>query len=158
MTKCNEDGTYQKELVTKFDVIDFVKEDHLEIMNGWWGGYYFEEAIPEQYIPKHGCVILYKGKPVASCFLFINDTKLCHMDFCIVDPDLGAGRRVFFLQHVIDAGIAKAKKILGEDVVIWSLTDHAVVGRSYTKKGFECLGEGDCFAYTENKDNIEFLK
>lgn len=158
MTKYNEDGTYQKEIVVDYSVIDFDKEIHYPIVKEWWNTYYYSDAPPENCIPKYGVVAVFKGEPVATCFLYINDTKLCHMDFCMVNPAMGSGRRVFFLRHIVEAGIKKAKEILGDDAIIWSLTDHAVVGRVYQEKGFECLGEGDCFAYTERKKDIEFLK
>lgn len=157
MTKYNHaDDTYQKEVVATFEVGNLDKEKHFENLNKWWNLYYNGE-IPESFVPKHGSVIYFRGKLVASCFLYINDTKLCHLDFCMVDPEMGAGRRVFFLRHVIEAGIKKAKEIVGDDVTIWSLTDHAVVGRVYQEKGFHLLGEGDCFAYTSNEKNKQFL-
>lgn len=157
MTKYNhEDGTYQKELVVQIEVGDLDKEKHYETLTKWWDIYYNGE-IPENFVPKHGSVIYFRGKLVAACFLYINDTKLCHLDFCMVDPEMGAGRRVFLLREIVKAGVEKAKKLVGDDVTIWSLTDHAVVGRVYQEKGFHLLGEGDCFAYSENKKSIEFL-
>lgn len=158
MTKYNENGTYQKEVSVDYQVIDFDKESHYVFIKEWWCKYYYADPPPESCVPRHGVIALFKGKPVASAFLYINETKLCHLDFCMVDPNMGAGRRVFFLRHIVDAGIKKAKQILGDEAVIWSLTDHAVVGRIYQEKGFKCLGEGDCFAYTESATNVKFLE
>ena len=157
MTKFNaEDGTYQKELVVEVTLGDLIPDEHHETLCKWWDIYY-NGKIPRDFVPKHGSVAYFKGKLAAACFLFINDTKLCHLDFCMVDPEIGAGRRVYLLRKVVEAGLAKAREIVGEDVTVWSLTDHAVVGRVYQEQGFELLGEGDCYAYTKDEKKREFL-
>lgn len=158
MTKMNEDGTYQKELVSEYEIKPFDKEKHLDFVKSWWSLYYHGDHFPEKCVPNNGSVVYFKGKPVASCFIYVNETKFVHIGFAIVDPKLGAGRKCFFLRHVVEAAIGKCKELVGDDCLIWSLTDHAVVGRVYQEKGFECLGEGDLFAYCENAKDIEFLK
>jgi hypothetical protein len=138
------------------DVIDFDRDLHYPIINSWWGIYY-QGPVPLEFVPKYGAAIAYRGKLAATCFLYINDTKLCHLDICMVDPSIGAGRRIYVLRALVDAGIAKAKEIVGEDCTIWSVTDHSVVGRVYQEKGLKCLGEADVYALSTNKNNIEFL-
>lgn len=158
MTKCNSGGENQKELMTSFEVGVYDKEELYPFLSQWWSLYYNNDVLPKDCVPKHGAVILSKDKPVALCLLYVSDTKICNLNFCMVDPSVGAGRKVFFLRHVVDAGIKEAQRIVGDDVIIWSLTDHAVVGRVYQEKGFECLGEGDCFSYSAKSKDIEFLK
>ena len=140
------------------EAVDFDKTKHYSVIKEWWSRYGKSGEIPEACVPKHGVMILSSGKPMASCFLYINDTKLCHLDFCIVNPDLGAGKRVEFLRIIIAEGIYKAKAILGDDAMIWSLTDHSVVARIYNEIGFRCLGEGDCFVFAADNSNIKFLQ
>ncbi len=142
----------------QIEAVVFDKAKHLPIIKGWWDLYEKSGQLPETCVPKNGVVILRNERPVASCFLYINDSRMCHMDFCIVDPDIGAGKRVAFLRTVIEEGIKRAKFLIGDDVVIWSLTDHAVVARVYQEKGFKSLGEGDCFAYASDETDIKFLQ
>lgn len=149
----------QKDSAKKYEVIDLDADAHYPVINEWWGKYYEGDSIPRKCVPKYGCVVIFKGKPVASCFLYINDSAMCHMDFCIADPELGAGNRCFFLRAIIDAGKKKAKEVIGEDAIIWTLTDNAVVSRMYRERGFKCMGEGDCFVFTEDEteDVMYFL-
>lgn len=158
MTVMAPGGTYPREEVTDSQIEDFDKAVHCDLVRKWWAGYYHGDVFPEQFIPENGVIIIYKAAPVASCFIYINETKFCHIGFCMADPALGAGRKVYFLRQAVSGAIQKAKRIVGEDALIWSLTDHAVVGRVYQEQGFECLGEGDLFAYCENSKDIEFLR
>lgn len=141
-----------------YSVEPFVKSTHYEHIKKWWALYYYGDIFPEKCVPDNGIVVSHKGKPVASCFIYKNESKFCHIGFSMVDPDYKAGKRIFFLRKCIEETLERAKQLVGEDAVIWSLTDHAVVARVYREKGIDCLGEGDLFAYAANPEDIEFLK
>lgn len=144
--------------VYDFAIEPFVKDKHYEFIKNWWALYYYGDIFPEKCVPNNGIVVTHGGKPVASCFIYVNESKFCHIGFSMVDPDHKAGKRIFFLRECIEATLNRAKELVGEDAVIWSLTDHAVVARVYREKGIHCLGEGDLFAYAKDVADIEFLK
>jgi hypothetical protein len=143
--------------VYDFSIDPFVKAEHYDVVKSWWSLYYGGDIFPEKCVPDNGVVVCHAGKPVASCFIYANESKFCHIGFSMVDPAHKAGKRIFFLRKCIEATLERAKELVGEDAVIWSLTDHAVVARVYREKGIHCLGEGDLFAYAKNTDDLEFL-
>lgn len=140
------------------EVLSFDKTKHFDDINNWWSLYFDGDSFPIDCVPENGVVVSHKNKIVASCFIYVNETKLAHMAFAIADYNLGPGRRCFFVKKAIEASIQKTKEIVGEDVVIYSLTDHAVVGRMYVESGFTCIGEGDMYMYSSDKNKIDFIR
>lgn len=140
-------------------IIEYNKEAHYEIVRQWWGLYYEGEEFPSECLPNMGAVALLKGVPAAVAFIYSSpDVKMAHIHFPMVDPELGAGRRIESLKAAISGAIEMAKKFLDGQGFIWCCTDHAVVARVYGQSGMTCAGEADVFYMPVGKQNCDFLK
>lgn len=158
MSKMNENGEYQRELVIVCDAIPFNKEKHYDVISKWWGLYYNGDPMPKECLPDTGCVIVHKKEPVAAAFIYKTNSSIVQIHFSMVDPALGAGHRIFFLRKVVEETIAMAKEIIGEKGIIWTCTDHAVVSRVYQENGLLCVGECDTFLMPFGDLSTEFMK
>jgi hypothetical protein len=102
---------------------------------------------------------MHKGQPAAAAFVYkAMGAKMAHIHWAIVDPALGAGRRVGLLSSAIEGAIDLAKEYLAGEGFIWCCTDSAVVARMYNKAGMHCAGEADVFFMPIGAQSFEFLK
>ena len=154
----NEPVFYQKEHAVMEPIVPFDKDAHYDAINSWWGAYYKGDCLPVECLPDTGAVAIYKGVPAAAAFLYKSNAKMAHIHFACANPELGAGRKVFFLRAVIKRCIEMGREFLGGEGFIWCCTDHAVVGRIYTENGMFCAGEGDTFFLGVGNESEEFLK
>lgn len=140
------------------EIIPYHPESHLETVRGWWSGYYPGEDFPGICLPDSGCIALYHGKPAAIAFLYKCNAKMTQIQFPVVDPALGAGRRINLLKAAIAGAMEMAKEHLGGEGFIWCCTDHAVVGRIYAENKMICAGEADVYFLPLGSQPHEFLK
>jgi hypothetical protein len=90
--------------------------------------------------------------------LYLTNASMVIMSFAMVDPAMGAGRRVNYLRAVVDAGLEAAREYLSHEGFVWCCTDNAVVGRIYAEAGMVCPGEADVYFYPVGNQCSEFLK
>ena len=144
--------------ITVTEVVPFNKADHYETIRKWWEFYYDGDLLPAVCLPDSGAVVMFRGKPAAVSFLYKTNAKIAQIHFTMANPDLGPGRRVFFLDKVVAAVIEMAKEFLDGQGFIWTVTDHATVGRVYQRAGLTCVGEADAFFLPAGDEDCEFLK
>lgn len=139
------------------DIIDFNKEIHLPVIQEWWHLYYGEITFPEDCVPETGAAVSYRGKLAGAAFIYLTNSSLIHIQYPVVDPGLGAGRRVNLLRTVISAAIDKCRTLLGGKGIIWACTDHSVVARIYSEHNMLCPGEADVFFMPLGGEPVKFL-
>lgn len=140
------------------EIVPYDAAVHFEFISKWWELYYGKIDMPVDCVPPTGAVAMWKGKPVAAAFIYQTNAKMAMIHLPVVDPELGAGRRVFFLRSVIDGAIEMAKAWLDGKGFIWCCTDHSVVARVYRERGMTCPGESDIFFLPVGSQSSEFLK
>lgn len=127
------------------EIIPYNREEHYPLVSKWWAAYYAGFEFPAACLPDTGVVVTFKGKPVGAAFIYQTNAKMAMIHYPVVDPELGAGRRVFFLRSVVDGAIDAARAWLDGQGFIFCCTDHAVVARVYNERGMACSGELDLY-------------
>lgn len=138
--------------------IPYDADAHYELVREWWAHYYDGDPFPKACLPDTGSMVLHKGKPAGVAFIYQPNAKMAHIHFAMVDPSIGAGRRIKILREAVASAIEMAKEFLQGEGFIWCCTDNAVVARVYSENNMVCSGEADVFYLQVGKQNEEFLK
>ena len=136
----------------------FDREAHLEYIVKWWEFYYEGEVFPEYCIPKHGVCVLHEGRPVGTIFLYVNDSKLAHLAFPVIDPEVQVREKREILDELVQKGKEYAVELLGQPAVIFGITHNKSVGNSMKKVGFVDNGPMKTFACSVGGGYVEFLQ
>ena len=105
-------------------IIEFEKEKHLSLINGWALERGLEIA-PESIVPKIGWVSLIKEIPVAAVFVYQTDSSICFIENLISSKQSSKEDRLEAIRELFDA----------------PKLDHRTKGKSF-------------FAYAPNVDSI----
>lgn len=139
-------------------ILPFDKEAHLPLVIKWWEWYYEGDQFPDYCIPGNGVLALYDGQPVGVIFLYINDSKMAHLAFPIINPDVSVRQKLEILSELVEGGIKFGKQKLGEKAVIFAITHNNSVGSALKKSGFVDNGTMKTFALSIGDADIEFLE
>lgn len=142
------------------DIVPFDKERHLPVIETWWRSYFPNERLPLACIPPTGVVAMHRSRPGASCFVYTTNAAFAVLALAVADPGVPPSRRIEVLRTAIAGAIALARELVGDDGVVWSCTDNAIVARLYRDLGMHCPGgtSADVFYLAPPTLNTGFLE
>lgn len=100
------------------------------LISSWWKDHEWP-SIPLTFLPKTGIIV----DDCAVGFLYCTDSKICLLEFVLVDPNADKVRRRTALDVLINEASELAKE-LGFEAIFASLSHKGLIAR-YEKHGFK---------------------
>lgn len=107
----------------------FTEKDY-PIVCSWWKDHQWP-SIPLSFLPKTGIIV----DDCAAGFLYCTDSKLCWLEFVVVDKSADKQRRRDALDLLISESIEIAKE--SGYMVMFSSVSHAGLIQRYKNHGFD---------------------
>lgn len=105
------------------------EESDYQLLCSWWNGHKWAPVSLEM-LPKIGYVV----DDVCAGFIYINDSKLCHLEWLISDPKSDKEKRSKALDLLIDTLCFTAKEYGCS--AVFTATAHKNLIERYKKNGF----------------------
>ncbi|QRE03519.1 hypothetical protein [Flavobacterium psychrophilum] len=102
----------------------------------WWKWWRFQ-APPKDYLPEDGCggiMITKDGIDICAGFLFLNNSKICWLEYIISNPEYRENDRKEALGFLIN-NLCYIAKNRGYKAVFTSLKNENLI-KSYEEEGF----------------------
>lgn len=83
---------------------------HYETVCSWWKQHKWD-VVPTGLLPKHGIVIYDGDTPAAAGWVYSTDSKICWIEWIVVNPTLKRNIRGAAIEELIEALQALAKEL-----------------------------------------------
>jgi hypothetical protein len=104
---------------------------------GWWKWWRFPSP-PRDFLPENGCggiMVSKDGINICSGFLFLNNSKICWLEYIVSDPKYKENDRKEAIEYLIDT-LCQIAKNRGYKAVFTSLKSENLIKR-YENVGFQ---------------------
>ncbi len=92
------------------EIREFRDRDYSTVVK-WWNKWSEWEPLPINSLPDSGWIISHYGKNLVDGFLYRTDSKMCHMEWIIGDPDADKIQRHDATKELIAYILVRAKKM-----------------------------------------------
>jgi hypothetical protein len=114
-----------------------LEDKDYETLCEWWRWHRFP-APPKDFLPENGCggiVISKDGIDICAGFLFLNNSKICWLEFVNSNPEYRENDRKEAIEYLIDT-LCQIAKNRGYKAVFTSLKSENLIKR-YENVGFQ---------------------